>query len=239
MKKTLSILLLALIIATTAIAQEAILQEGLALKYLVQLPAEKSAHPPIIILLHGYGSDEQDLFSLRTVFPKNYLVVSARAPYPLPGHGYEWYEMTDVNGVHDGNTAQLANSRKLIEKFIKQVTTAYHADAAKVYLAGFSQGAIMSYRVGLTDPALLNGIGVLSGTIYPSLKPMVKKNPALKKLRIFISHGEADDRISFTEGNAADDYLKTLGLNPEFHSYPGMGHTVSRDVLSDFVKWLQ
>ncbi len=239
MKKIFLVLFLAIITAANTFAQEAMLQAGLALKYLVQMPTEKSAHPPLIVLLHGYGSDEKDLFALRTLFPKNYLFVSARAPYPLPGGGYEWYEMTDANGVHDGNAAQLANSKTLVEKFIKQVTSAYHADPAQVYLMGFSQGAIMSYRVGLTAPSLLKGIGVLSGTIYPSLKPMVKKSPALKQLKIFVAHGTADERISFADGKASSDYLKTLGLNPEFHSYLQMGHTISRDVLSDLVKWLK
>jgi phospholipase/carboxylesterase len=238
MKRILGVFLLILAVTANAIAQD-MMQEGLALKYLVQLPTEKSAHPPIIILLHGYGSDEKDLFALRTFFPKNYIIVSARAPYPITGSGYEWYEMTDVNGIHDGNVSQLANSKTLIEKFVKQVVSAYHADEAHVYLMGFSQGAIMSYRVGLTDPSLLKGIGVLSGTIYPSLKPMVKKTAALKQLRIFIAHGEIDERISFADGQGSSDYLKTLGLNPEFHSYAGMGHTISRDVLSDLVKWLK
>ncbi len=239
MKKILSVLLLTFAFYLNASAQGMPLQEGLALKYLVEMPGEKSAHPPLIILLHGYGSDENDLFALRTFLPKNYLIVSARAPYPLPGGGYEWYEMTEVNGVHDGNAAQLANSKKLIEKFVKQVVAAYHADPARVYLMGFSQGAIMSYRVGLTNPALLKGIGVLSGTIYPSLKTMVKKTTPLKQLRIFVSHGEADERILFSDGKEAADYLKTLGLKPEFHSYPGMGHTISRDVLSDLNRWIQ
>ncbi len=238
MKKVSTVLLLTIVFAAYATAQNATLQEGLALKYLVQLPTEKSAHPPMIVLLHGYGSDEKDLFALRTFIPKNYLIISARAPYPLPGGGYEWYEMTDVNGVHDGNASQLANSKSLIEKFIKEVTSAYHADPARVCLMGFSQGAIMSYRVGLTSPSLLKGIGVLSGTIYPSLKPMVKNTAALKHLGIFIAHGTADERISFADGKAASDYLKSLGLKPDFHAYPEMGHTISRDVLSDLVKWL-
>ena len=125
MKKILSVLLLTFASYLYASAQGTPLQEGLALKYLVEMPAEKSPHPPLIVLLHGYGSDEKDLFALRTFLPKNYLVVAARAPYPLPGGGFEWYDMTEVNGVHDGNAAQLANSRKLIEKFIKQVAAAY------------------------------------------------------------------------------------------------------------------
>ena len=216
--------------------QETKLQEDLALKYLVQLPSEKSAHPPVIILLHGYGSDERDLFGLRNDFPKNYLVVSARAPYPVSGAGYQWY---DMNASADKRNAEVTSDRHLVRQFITQVTAKYKADTKSVYLMGFSQGAIMSYEVGLTDPELLKGIGVLSGKILPPLKPLVKNTPALKPLRIFISHGTKDDRIPFDDGRSASDFLKGMGLKPEFHQYAGMGHTISNDVLADLMKWLK
>jgi phospholipase/carboxylesterase len=239
MKKIATLLFSIFIIAAKATAQQATLQEDLTLKYLVQLPTQKSANPPVIILLHGYGSDERDLFELRNFFPKNYIIIAARAPYKLPNNGYQWYEMTEVNGIHDGNPAQLTNSRNQIKKFITQVISKYHSDPKAVYLSGFSQGAIMSYQVGLTAPQMLRGIAVLSGTIYPSLKPLVKKSPSLSELKIFISHGNVDDSIPFTDGHAAYDYLKKLGLNPDFHKYVGMGHSISKDVLFDFVNWLK
>ena len=231
--------ILVLIGSIRAQGQQPILQEGLALKYVVQTPPEKTTHTPVLILLHGYGSDERDLFELKSSLPENFLIISARAPYPLPNGGYEWYEMTDANGHHDGNPQQLANSRGLITKFIAQVIEKYKADPTQVYVAGFSQGAIMSYQVGLTAPGNVAGIGVLSGTIYPSLKPLIKNDAALKKLKIFVAHGTADNRIPFANGKAAVDYLETFGLKPQFHQYPGMGHTISNDVLNDFVQWLK
>jgi len=236
--KRIFVILLSLIVFSTSFAQTA-LQEGLALKYLVQLPTEKSAHPPVLILLHGYGSDERDLFELRTFLPNNYLIIAARAPYELSGGGYQWYEMTNINGVHDGKQAELANSRKLIKEFIAQVIAKYSADPKRVYLSGFSQGAIMSYQVGLTNPSLLRGIGVLSGTIYPSLKPMVKKSDALRKLKVFVAHGSKDERISYADGKAACNYVKTQGMNPEFHTYAKIGHSITIDVIEDFAKWLK
>lgn len=210
------------------------MQAGLALKYLVQLPADKSTHPPVIILLHGYGSDERDLFELRGALPKNYIVIAARAPYAVGAQGYQWFERGS-----NGKSAQLDNSKKLVAAFIPEVVAKYKADAHQVYVMGFSQGAMMSYETGLTKPELLKGIGVLSGRIFPPLKQEVKNNEALKKLRIFVSHGTADDRIPFADGKAAADYLNSIGLKPEFHEYAGMGHAISNDVMADLVKWLK
>ena len=238
MGKILPGICLIMALALNSCGQQAGLQEDLALKYLVQLPVEKSAHAPVIILLHGYGSDERDVFELSAAFPKNYLVLSARAPYPLPTGGYEWYEITPVNGHHDGKKEHLENSRNLIEKFISQATAKYKADAKEVYLIGFSQGAIMCYQVGLTAPGKVHGIGVLSGMIFPSLKPLVSNSAALKQLRIFISHGTADNRIPFADGKAAYDYLESIGLKPEFHEYAGMGHAISNDVVKGLLQWL-
>jgi phospholipase/carboxylesterase len=236
MKKLITLLAFTMAAAFNALAQDAKLQEDLSLKYLVQLPSDKSAHPPVIILLHGYGSDERDLFTLRNNFPKNYLIVSARAPYPVSGAGYQWYDMS--GGVNKRNK-EVDNDRLLIKQFITQVTGKYKADTKSVYLLGFSQGAIMSYEVGLTGPEKLKGIGVLSGKILPPLKPLIKSTPALKQLKIFIAHGTKDDRIPFDDGRSASDYLKGLGLKPEFHQYPGMAHAISNDVLSDLLKWLK
>ena len=234
MKKSFSTVCL-LLISMFAIGQEPQLQQDLALKYIVQLPAERSAKTPVIILLHGYGSDEMDLFNLKSFFPKNYLIVSARAPHSAGTKGYQWFESSN----HDGKSAQLTNSRNLVIKFISQVTAKYKADTKAVYLMGFSQGAMMSYEIGLTNPDKLKGIGVLSGRIFALLKPEIKNTTALKQLKIFISHGAIDDRIKFTDAKASYDYLKTLGLKPEFHEYPGMGHNITNAVMMDLVRWLQ
>jgi phospholipase/carboxylesterase len=236
MVRRLFMLLVAVWCYTGVSAQE--LQQGLALQYLVRQPVQKTAHPPVLILLHGYGSDERDLFGLKDAVSGNFLVISARAPMALPGAGYEWYEPSKQSGHRDADAAQLAASRALIEKFISQVVAKYNADGRQVFLAGFSQGAIMSYQVGLTRPGLLRGICVLSGTIFPSLKPLVKQSPQLAKLKIFVGHGTSDDRIPFGEGKDAVSYLTSIGLTPEFHTYQGMGHTITNDVMKDLVQWL-
>jgi len=236
MKRMILLVLLSLLVFT-GYAQQPVLQEGLALKYLVHQPSAK--HAPIIILLHGYGSDERDLFELYPALPANFIVVSARAPFALQGSGYQWYDIKMEDGKRTGKKEDIAASREKIITFIGQVVNRYGADAKQVYVAGFSQGAIMSYEVGLTVPAKVKGIAPLSGKIYPSLRTMVKNGPDLKKLKIFVAHGTADDRISFAEGKAAVEYVRSLGLQPEFHEYAGMGHSISADVMKDLVAWLQ
>ena len=238
MKKLLSLLLLLLLFVTKGNGQAA-LQDDLALKYVARLPLEISRHAPVIILLHGLGSDEKDLFGLADLFPKKYLIISVRAPYSVPAGGYQWYEGTVANGHRNGNKAQLGSSRALTAKFILQVVKKYKADAKNVNLIGFSQGAVMSYETGLTNPASVKGIAVLSGMIFNSLKPYITNTPALNQLHIFIAHGINDQRIPYAEGKAAADYLKSIGLKPELHTYDGMGHQINKEVLKDLLNWLK
>ena len=159
---------------STSQAQERKPYEDLNLKYLVQLPSNKSAHAPILFLMHGYGSNEGDLFELRKFFPANFIIISIRAPFSVNSNGYQWYSMTKTNGHHDGKKEDMDNSRDLIIKFINKAVEKFHADPKSVYLSGFSQGAMMSYYTGLYAPSLFKGIAPLSGMIcllYTSPSP--------------------------------------------------------------------
>jgi phospholipase/carboxylesterase len=215
------------------------LHSDLSLQYLLHRPAGSTAHTPVIILLHGMGSNEQDLYSLRTSFPPQYAVASVRAPYVLGDGSYEWFQDATTNNRLDGDPQQLASSRARIIRFIDEIVKEYGFDSHQVYLVGFSQGASMSYQVALTAPEKVEGIGVMSGAIFPSFAPLIKSSPALFHLRVFISHGQADDRIPVAYAEEADQTLRGLGLMPEFHVYPGMQHEINRDALQDLVNWLK
>jgi phospholipase/carboxylesterase len=170
---------------------------------------------------------------------RKYAIVSARAPYTLAEGSYQWFQGTLVNNRLDGDPQQIAASRARIGVFVDQVVTKYRLDPHQVYLVGFSQGAIMSYQIALTEPAKIRGIGVMSGAIFGSFVPLIKASPELSHLRIFISHGQADHRIPIGYAQEADQRLKGLGLKPEFHVYPGMQHEINSDALADLVSWLR
>lgn len=230
------LLLILLMMTTTAYGQSG-LHSDMALRYLVREPEIKSARPPAVILLHGIGSDEADLFSLAGQFPPEYLVISARAPYSRPP-GYAWFEATFAPDKTIVNEQQAEQSRQTIIEFINQVKKRYNVDEHRVYLCGFSQGAIMSYCVALTRPDLVLGIGILSGRLLEQVKPMIAPKDKLAKLKIFIGHGNADNVIKVQQARDADDYLKKCGLAPEYKEY-NEGHAISREELADLIKWMK
>ncbi len=210
----------------------------LSLHHLVREPKVQQEKSPLLLLLHGYGSNEEDLFSFAEHLPAEYLIISARAPYPLPPYGNAWYAITfdsDMNKFSDD--AQAVESRDLIAKFIDELIEQYPIDKDKVSLIGFSQGAILSYAIALTYPEKIDRILALSGYLNTDIIGDIDKEK-ISKLRFFISHGSVDQVIPVEWARKAPEYLKNLGLVAEYHEYP-VGHGVAPQNFYDLMEWLQ
>lgn len=225
------------LIASVAHADET-LHTDLALSYLEQTQGD-ARNEPLVIFLHGFGSNEQDLFGIKDALPPSWTYLSVRAPMPVGPNGYRWFTKTTGEDEYNGETADLQRSARLIEDFVTQATAKYHTQSHRVFLVGFSQGAIMSYEVGLRKPALVRGIAALSGSVLPVLKAELKADASREELAIFIGHGTLDQALPYVSATRANDVLLGLGLKPAFHGYPGMPHTVSEAEVQDLKAWLE
>ncbi|NVZ51354.1 dienelactone hydrolase family protein [Pseudomonas sp. B6002] len=229
---------LALTLVAGAVHADDSLHTDLPLAYLEQTQTD-ARNQPLVIFLHGFGSNEEDLFGIKDSLPSTWTYLSARAPMPVDPHGYRWFAKTQGDAEYNGETADLQRSAKLIEDFVAKATAKYHTRPDRVFLVGFSQGAIMSYEVGLRQPELVRGIAALSGSVLPVLKAELKPNDALGALAIFIGHGTLDQALPYASATRANEVLTGLGLKPEFHGYPGMPHTVSEAEVQDLKAWLE
>lgn len=229
---------LALALVAGAAQADTRLHTDLPLSYLEQTQGD-ARNQPLVIFLHGFGSNEEDLFGIKDALPSTWTYLSARAPMPVDPHGFRWFTKTPGDGEYNGETADLQRSATLLEDFVTQATAKYHTQSDRVFLVGFSQGAIMSYEVGLRKPALVRGIAALSGSVLPVLKAELKPDERLKQLAIFIGHGTLDQALPYTSATRANEVLTGLGLTPEFHGYPGMSHTISEAEVQDLKAWLE
>lgn len=207
------------------------------LHYLVREPKVKTVHPPLLILMHGVNSNEQDLFSLADQLPDKYLVIAAQGPYKISGNGYAWYHADFSVSPAIINKEEAEKTRELIITFIGQLKGKYTFDESKVFLCGFSQGAIMSYSVGLTHPDKIRGIAVMSGRILDEVKPKVVAAKQLKQLNVFISHGTNDKVLAVQQARDANLYLAKMGVYATYKEYMD-GHTINREMFGDLVDWL-
>ncbi len=211
--------------------------EEIMLHYLVREPKIKQDHPPVILLLHGVGSNEKDLFSFADQLPDKFLVISVRAPYKISEGSYAWYSVDFATGKPVYNKEEAEKSRNTLIHFIDQLKERYPFNEQQVYLCGFSQGAIMSYSVGLTRPDKIKGIAIMSGRLLEEVKPLILSNEKLKQLNIFISHGTNDNVLTVQYARESNAYLKQLGINASYKEYPE-GHTISNEMFIDLKKWL-
>lgn len=230
------IFITAILLITTTINMQA--KDSTVLKYLVREPKIKSDKTPVIILLHGVGSNENDLFSFADKLPDKYLVVSARAPITLSINSFAWYQVDFSKGKPVFNFQQEEESRTTLIKFISHIKEKYSANSNEIYLCGFSQGAIMSYSIALSRPDLVKGIAVMSGRLLEEIKPKLSSTEKLQQLKVFISHGKNDNVLPIHYSKDAMVFLKTLNINPTFKEY-NAAHEINGDMLNDLINWLK
>lgn len=211
----------------------------LSLVHLTRPPtAQNPGHPPLLLLLHGVGSHEGDLMGLVPYLDGRVYVVSARAPVTLAPGMYAWFQV-QLDPLHPViNSEQAETSRQILIRFIDEVTAAYGTDPRRVYLLGFSQGAIMSLSVLLTQPDKVAGIVAMSGRILPEVLPKVAAPEAMRGIPVLVVHGIHDPVLPVDHGRASRDRLASLPVDLTYREY-AMGHEVSADSLADVVAWLR
>ena len=209
------------------------------LHYLIQEPKIIHEKNPVLILLHGYGSNEEDLFSFAPELPDDSYVISVRAPYDLQPYGHAWYAIhfdADENKFSDN--VQAKQSVEIIASFIDEIVKQYPIDTKNVTLVGFSQGAILSYATALTYPEKVAKVVALSGYFNQEIMPEVIDTKSISHLKFFVSHGSVDQVIPVEWARKAKPALENLGLEVKYQEYP-VGHGVAPQNFYDFKNWLQ
>ncbi|WP_026978697.1 alpha/beta hydrolase [Flavobacterium tegetincola] len=211
----------------------------LTLEYLIREPKIKAEKNPLILLLHGYGSNEQDLFSFASELPDEYYVIAARAPYDLQYGSYAWYAINfDGNQNKFSDDVQAVASRDLIATFIDELVLNYPIDAKQVALLGFSQGTILSYAVALSYPEKVQRVIALSGYINEEIIAKDYRNNDFSNLQIFVSHGSVDQVIPASWARKAPGILNALAIPNTYQEYE-VGHGVAPQNFADLKNWLQ
>ena len=207
------------------------------LHYLVRQPKIKSDFPPVLILLHGYGSNEHDLFSFAQELPDELLIISAQAPYAMGFGGYAWYAINfdDVNGKFS-DIPQAMNSIQKIHDFIDEIHETYNTDADKTFLLGFSQGAILSYALSFRFPNKIPFVIALSGYINKEMLP--NEFPNQIATEYYCSHGTVDQVLPIAWARESKVFLNSQNLKNTFEEFP-VGHGVHPQNFYNFKKWIE
>ncbi len=193
---------------------------------------------PTLILLHGLGSNEKDLYSLAKHFGPDWLILCARGPISLGQERYSWFPLQHNGSEWTYNFQDVIQSRDIVVQYLEEITDKYGIDPANTCLGGFSQGAILSLATGLKYPEKIKGIVSLSGHLYPEVKSDLAEMSALSKTKIFVSHGIQDRVLPSEPMRQAVKYLKEKGLDVSDNWYD-MQHNISSENIRDLLLWLE
>lgn len=210
-----------------------------------QLPLHAKIRPslikknaPLLVLLHGYGSDESDLFSFADELPNELFILSLRAPHKLQPYGNAWYAINfDAQQNKWNDVEQAQEAMKIIVSCIEQACTQYDLDKNNVSLLGFSQGCILSMALAINHPELIKNVIGLSGYVCEEFIEEDRTKKDFSHLDFYCSHGSSDQVIPVDWARETPNFLTEKGIKHNYSEFP-VGHGVAPQNFFEFRKWL-
>ena len=191
-------------------------------------PASGAAARSMVILLHGYGSNGDDLIGLapywRAALPDT-VFISPNAPQPCPGApgGRQWWALTDFSP--QARAAGVRQAAPVVDAFIDEQLAAYGLSEDRLALVGFSQGTMVALHVGPRRERQLAGVIGYSGMLSDpeSLAAEVRSKPP-----VLLVHGDADPMVPVAALDPAVAALKTAGVEVEAYVSRGLEHSIDQ-----------
>jgi phospholipase/carboxylesterase len=191
---------------------------------------------PLLVLLHGYGADEHDLFGLVPYLPERIAVASVAAPLapPWPMPGRSWYPIEGLDGRSAESVTAAAGA------FLRWLDEEA-ADASSVAFLGFSQGAAVALQALRLDPDRADAVVALSGYVAPGELPRDAELVGLRP-HVFWGRGSHDDVIPDALVAHTAEWLPGHS-ELSGRVYTGLTHSISEEELGDvrafLAKWLE
>jgi phospholipase/carboxylesterase len=206
-------------------------------------PRSGKAPQQIVLLLHGLGSNGQDLISLAPYWAPavpDAVFISPDAPFPCdmvpPGYpnSYQWFSLQSRDP--QDMLAGIKIAAPILAAFIDGLLEKYGLAPDKLALVGFSQGTMMSLytapRYGKKIAGVLGYSGALLGGEELS-------NASMHKIPVHLIHGEHDDVVPFEAYTTANSTLKAAGFDVSGHSTPGLAHSIDDAGIKGGSKFLK
>lgn len=194
-------------------------------------PRDGSTPKKLVIFLHGYGSNGQDLIGLGQHWARDLphvQWVSPNAPDPVPGapDGYQWFPISNLDP--ERIEAGAATAWPIVDAFIDQELTRYGLTESDLVLCGFSQGTMLSLATGLRRERPVAGIMGFSGALPGGgrLKEEMRSRPP-----IMLVHGDQDDVLPLGFMFDALENLAAAGHGAQWHISQGLPHSIGEDGL--------
>jgi len=201
-------------------------------------PKSRGKPEQLVVFLHGYGADGNDLISLaghlRAVLPEA-AYVAPHAPFPcdMSPVGRQWFPISRMSPDEMWEGVQMA--APALNEFLDSELEAAGLSDRELILIGFSQGTMLALHTGLRRPAPPAGIIGFSGALAG---PQHLAGEITSKPPVLLVHGDADEVVPFQALYGATNTLEALDVPVEWHVSTGMGHGIAPDGLQKALEFL-
>jgi phospholipase/carboxylesterase len=182
---------------------------------------------PVILLLHGWTGDENSMWIFARNLPPDTLLLAPRAPHESPIGGHSWYPMRDARSWPSLDDFEPAVNALLDFLDNWPAFGVPAADFSKLRLAGFSQGAALTYTLGLIYPERVTALAGLAGFLPEGSNTLFSNQP-LKGIPIYISHGSTDELVPVEKARQAVQFFDQMGADVTYCESDA-GHKLSAD----------
>ena len=211
----------------------------LPLSFLQRPAAATTPRPWLLVLMHGVGSNEQDLFSLAPQIPDRFHVLSLRAPFRMGPGSHAWFDFSiEPNGERTINEEQEAQSRALVAQAVESAAEQLGIPPERVVVGGFSQGGIMALSLLLSRPELMRAALVWHSRLLPQIVPLIAAPDAFHGKHLWVSHGTHDNVIPLAAAQSIRRQVHALPLHLAYEEFAS-AHEIRPAELAHTVAWLQ
>lgn len=197
----------------------------LSLEFIQVPPTTGKVPKGLIVALHGWGANAEDLASLAPFLnlpDYQFLFPNAPFPHPYSPMGRAWYDLSTEN-MYKG----LAESRQLLTDWLLSLESSTGVPLSRTVLSGFSQGGAMTLDVGLKLP--LAGLVVMSGYLHPGAVPDATSTTTASP-PVLIMHGRYDQVVPLRAALKAKETLELLEIAVQYYEFD-MGHEIQLPML--------
>ncbi len=193
---------------------------------IIFVPARTDKPLGTIVLLHGWGANNEDLGDLVPYFnlPEyQFLFPNGIFDHEFSDTGKMWYSFTGAGQFTDRSITQLATSHAVLSDWIQSLPDGTGIPLDRTWIAGFSQGGAMTLEIGLDLPVA--GLMVMSGYLHRERPKPTKNTPP-----VLIVHGTQDDVVPIEASRNSQQQLTAWGVDVKYQEF-NMGHSIVPEVL--------
>ena len=197
-----------------------------------QPPSNGKKANGLVILLHGYGADGNDLIGLAPMIARDLPeveFVSPHAPFPceMSPYGRQWFSLGDRS--KESMLAGVTMASQVLNAFIDEELEKNNLSPDRLALVGFSQGTMLSLFVGPRRETAIAGVVGYSGRL---IAPELLAQDIKTKPPVTLIHGASDDMVPAASLEDAVNGLTAVGIETSSELRPGLGHSIDEEGLN-------